>query len=119
MPEKKKTIFLPICFHFHQPIDQFNWVIEDIHKKAYGPLIESIYNNPDIKVTLHFTGNLLEWFLKNKPELIQQLKTMAKRNQIEIIGGGYYEPIFGIIPYRDKVAQIRKLSKLIKTEFGQ
>jgi len=43
---------------------------------------------------------------------------MAKRGQIEIISGGYYEPIFAIIPTRDKLAQIRKLSALIKKEFG-
>jgi alpha-amylase len=46
------------------------------------------------------------------------LKVMAKRGQIEIIGGGYYEPIFAIIPNRDKIAQIKKLSDLIKKEFG-
>ena len=43
---------------------------------------------------------------------------MANRGQIEIIGGGYYEPIFSIIPYRDRIAQIEKLSSLIKKEFG-
>ena len=43
---------------------------------------------------------------------------MVKRRQIEIIGGGFYEPIFAIIPYRDKIAQIKMLSDLIKKEFG-
>ena len=60
----------------------------------------------------------MEWLLKNKPDFIGKLKIMAKRGQIEIIGGGYYEPIFSIIPYRDKIAQIRKLTDLIKIEFG-
>lgn len=69
-------------------------------------------------MTLHFSGNLLEWFIENKPELIEKVKAMAKRGQIEIIGGGYYEPIFAIIPRRDRIAQMRKLSNLIKTKFG-
>ncbi|MBY9006455.1 MAG: DUF1925 domain-containing protein [Candidatus Lokiarchaeota archaeon] len=43
---------------------------------------------------------------------------MAKRGQIEIIGGGFYEPIYAIIPDRDKINQMKKLSKLIKLEFG-
>ena len=116
MPEK--SIHLPIVFHFHQPVDNFPWVFEDVYKKSYEPLIDNIFLFPDIKVTLHFSGNLLEWLLNNKPELIEKLKIMAKRNQIEIIGGGYYEPMFAIIPYRDKIAQMKKLSKLIKTEFG-
>lgn len=112
------SIHLPIVFHFHQPVDNFPWVFEDVYKKSYEPLINNIIQFPDIKVALHFSGNLLEWLLKNKPEFVEKIKIMAKRNQIEIIGGGYYEPIFAIIPYRDKIAQMKKLSDLIKKEFG-
>ena len=114
----EKSINLPIVFHFHQPVDNFEWVFEDVYKKSYEPLIDNIFKFGDVKFTLHFSGNLLEWLLKNKPTFIEKLKVMAKRNQIEIIGGGYYEPIFAIIPYRDKIAQMKKLSDLIKKEFG-
>ena len=114
----EKSIFLPVVLHFHQPVDNFGHVFEDSFKKAYGPLIDNIYKYPEVKVTLHFSGNILEWFLQNKPAFIEKLKAMAKRGQIEIIGGGYYEPIFAIIPYRDKIAQMKKLSNLIKKEFG-
>ena len=114
----EKSINLPIVFHFHQPVDNFEWVFEDVYKKSYEPLIDNIFKFNDIKITLHFSGNLLEWLLKNKPDFIKKLKTMAKRGQIEIIGGGYYEPIFAIIPYRDKIAQMKKLTDLIKNEFG-
>ncbi|HEC37342.1 MAG TPA: 4-alpha-glucanotransferase, partial [bacterium] len=113
----KKCINLPIVFHFHQPVDNFSWVFEDVHKKSYDPLIDYIYQFPEVKITLHFSGNLLEWLIENKPKFIDKLKIMANRGQIEIMGGGYYEPIFSIIPYRDKIAQMKKLSDLIKREF--
>lgn len=112
------SIFFGMVYHMHQPVDNFEFVIDDAFKKAYKPLIDEIYKNPEVKTTLHISGNLLEWFLKHKPEFIKKLKRMAKRGQIEIIGGGYYEPIFSIIPYRDRIAQIEKLSSLIKKEFG-
>ena len=114
----EKSIHLPIIFHFHQPVDNFEWVFEDVYKKSYEPLIDRIFQFSELKITLHFSGNLLEWLLKNKHDFIDKLKIMAKRNQIEIIGGGYYEPIFAIIPYRDKIAQMKKLSDLIRKEFG-
>lgn len=114
----EKSINFPIVFHFHQPVDQFSFIYEDVYKKSYKPLIDNIFEFADVKFTLHFSGNLLEWLLNNKPDFIEKLKIMAKRNQIEIIGGGYYEPIFAIIPYRDKIAQMKKLSDLIKSEFG-
>ncbi|MHA2008558.1 MAG: alpha-amylase/4-alpha-glucanotransferase domain-containing protein [Promethearchaeota archaeon] len=113
----EKSIHLPIVFHFHQPVDNFPWVFEDVYKKSYEPLIDRIFLFPDVKITLHFSGNLLEWLLNKKPEFIDKLRSMARRGQIEIIGGGYYEPIFAIIPYRDKIAQMKKLSNLIKNEF--
>ena len=114
----QKSINFLNVFHFHQPVDNFSRVFEDVYKKSYKPLIDNIFKFEDVKFTLHFSGNLLEWLLKNKPDFIEKLKGMAKRGQIEIIGGGYYEPIFAIIPYRDKIAQMKKLSDLIKNEFG-
>jgi alpha-amylase len=115
---KENTIYLPIVLHFHQPVNNFGWVIEDAFRKAYEPLIDNIFKYSEVKLTLHFSGNLLEWLIDNKPEVIKKLKIMAKRGQVEFIGGGYYEPVFAIIPYRDRLAQIKKLSDLIKKEFG-
>ncbi len=114
----EKQINFPIIFHFHQPVDQKVLTYEDVYQKSYMPLIDNIFHFKEIKFTLHFSGNLLEWFLENKPDFIDKIKVMAKRGQIEIVGGGYYEPIFAIIPYRDRIAQMKKLSDLIKKEFG-
>ena len=114
----EKQINFPIIFHFHQPVDQKGLIYESVYQKSYMPLIDNILHFKEIKFTLHFSGNLLEWFLENKPDFIDKIKVMAKRGQIEIIGGGYYEPIFAIIPYRDRIAQMKKLSDLIKKEFG-
>jgi hypothetical protein len=114
----ERTINLPVVFHLHQPVGNFPWVIEDVYKKSYEPLINQLFEFKEIKITLHFSGNLLEWFLNNKPDFVKKIKIMAKRNQLEIIGGGYYEPIFAIIPYRDKIAQMKKLADLIRQEFG-
>ncbi|HEA70655.1 MAG TPA: DUF1925 domain-containing protein, partial [archaeon] len=115
--DEQFSICLPVVFHFHQPVGQFDFIYDDVYEKSYGPLIDKIFEYSTVKITLHFSGNLLEWLLENKPEFIDKLKIMASRGQIEIIGGGYYEPIFAIIPYRDRIAQIKKLSDLIKREF--
>ncbi len=114
----KKSIFFPIVFHFHQPVGNFEHVFEDCYKKGYKPLLEHLYEFPEVKATLHFSGNLLEWFIDNKAEFITMLKEMINREQVELIGGGYYEPIYAIIPDRDKLAQMKKLSDLIIDEFG-
>ncbi|MHA1689980.1 MAG: alpha-amylase/4-alpha-glucanotransferase domain-containing protein [Promethearchaeota archaeon] len=113
----EKSLYLGITFHFHQPVDNYDSVIEDCYQKAYLPLINYMVKYPQLKFTLHFSGNILQWFLDNKPEIIEKIKLMARRSQIEIIGGGFYEPIYAIIPDRDKIAQIKKLSELIENVF--
>ena len=85
----EKSINLPIVFHFHQPVDNFDFVIEDCYKKSYEPLIDNIFKFEDIKITLHFSGNLLEWLLKNKPEFIEKLKKRVQMIHIHDNDGCY------------------------------
>ncbi|MHA1486102.1 MAG: 4-alpha-glucanotransferase, partial [Promethearchaeota archaeon] len=77
----EKQINFPIIFHFHQPVDQKVLIYEDVYQKSYLPLIDNIFHFKEIKFTLHFSGNLLEWFLENKPDFIDKIKVMAKRGQ--------------------------------------
>ncbi len=114
----KEKINFALVFHFHQPIGNFDHVIEHAYQKSYLPLIKMIKKFPKIKVSLHYTGYLLEWLEKNHPEYDDILKEMSNEGQIEIIGGAFYEPIIPIIPDRDKKAQIELLRDYIKKHFN-
>ena len=81
----EKSIHLPIIFHFHQPLDNSPWVLENAYKKSYDPLIDNIFKFPDVKITLHFSGYLLEWFLDNKPKFIEKLKTQYEQFKVSKI----------------------------------
>lgn len=104
--------------HCHQPIGNFDWVFEKAYENSYKKLIEFFYERQDFKVSAHFSGILLEWLLEKKPESFEKLKEMVQRNQLEIIGGGFYEPILSVIPRKDKVLQIEKLNEFVKEHFG-
>ena len=103
--------------HNHQPIGNFDFVFEDAYEKSYLPFLQVLHNFPAIKMALHFSGILLDWLKEKHPELIDLVKTMVQRGQLEMITGGYYEPILTIIPEEDRIGQIRKLSKEIKRLF--
>ncbi len=105
-------------FHFHQPIGQFHSVFEEAYQLSYDPLLTALENHPGVKTGIHITGPLLEWLEEHKPEFIERLKRLIERNQIEIIGGGYYEPILAIIPEEDRLAQLTMLSEKVKDLFG-
>ncbi|NHI91914.1 MAG: DUF1926 domain-containing protein [Candidatus Lokiarchaeota archaeon] len=116
MNSQEKVNF-SLVFHFHQPVDNFNHVIEHAYQKSYLPLIERIEKYPKLKIGLHYTGSLLDWIIEFHPEYLDILRSLRKNNQIEIIGGGYYEPIIAVIPDEDKINQIELMRNLIKDEF--
>jgi hypothetical protein len=41
------------------------------------------------------------------------------RGQVELVGGGFYEPILIAIPHEDRIEQIRRLSQFIEEHFGK
>jgi len=113
----EKTNLL-IGFHCHQPVGNFDFIIEDAVNKSYKPLIETFFKFPDIKVSFHFSGILYEYFLEKHIDLIEKLKAMVNRRQAEILSGGFYEPILPIIPERDAVEQIKWMNEFIIKNFG-
>ena len=106
-PHKESTVFFPIVWHAHQPRGNFSWVIEEAYQKSYLPLIQTIEKYPTIKMNMHFSGSLLEWLQENHPEFLEQVVTLSHRQQLEIIGGGFFEPILAILPDEDKEKQIQ------------
>jgi len=91
----------------HQPLGNFPWVFQDAYEKSYHPLLETISKYPEIKVNLHITGPLLLWLKDNQPEYLNLICDLYKRKQIEIVGGGFYEPILAILPEADRRKQIQ------------
>lgn len=113
-----KSINLILGNHNHQPIGNFDFVIESVYNKAYKPFLDILLKYKDIKFNMHYTGPLIDWLQANKKEHLEDLKKLSDRGQIEFQSGGYYEPILPSIPNRDKVEQIKKLNEYIKDKFG-
>src|SRR5437868_14180532 len=100
------TISLLLGVHNHQPVDNWDHVIQDGVDKCYAPFLELLERYPAVKMSVHYTGYLLDWLADRHPELIAKLRMMVERGQVEMITGGYYEPILSIIPDEDKLGQV-------------
>ncbi|MDO8690327.1 MAG: DUF1926 domain-containing protein [Dehalococcoidia bacterium] len=114
-----RDLHLSLAFHNHQPVGNSPTVLAWAYRKSYLPLVETLESHPGIRVSLHYSGPLLDWILENRPEFLDRLASLAGRGQVEIMGGGYYEPILPAIPPADRAGQIRKMSSFIKDRFGQ
>ena len=107
------------CFatHNHQPIGNFDHIIEEAYQKSYLPFFE-LARKHSVRFGTHFTGILLDWLKAHHPEHIANLKAMVASGQLEMISGGFYEPILSVIPPHDQRAQINRLTSAIKQMFG-
>jgi alpha-amylase len=98
-------------------VGNFGGVFESAHRDTYWPFVELLEHYPEIPISLHTSGPLMEWLVEHKPEYIERLRRFVERGQVEIIGGGFYEPILPMIPARDRIGQIRTYSTYLEGLF--
>jgi alpha-amylase/alpha-mannosidase (GH57 family) len=110
---------LILALHNHQPVGNFDDVFEAAHRESYRPFLEVMEDYPEIPFALHTSGPLLEWLVDRHPEYIDRLRKAVKQGRVEVLGGGFYEPILTMIPYRDCVGQIREYSHYLRELFGE
>lgn len=113
------SFHLALVIHAHQPVGNFESVLEEVYGLAYRPFAEEVGRHPGIKVAFHYSGILLEWLERRHPEYLEKLRELVERGQAEMVGGGFYEPILSAIPDRDRLAQLEKLSDWLERRFGR
>ncbi|MGH7356156.1 MAG: alpha-amylase/4-alpha-glucanotransferase domain-containing protein [Candidatus Rokuibacteriota bacterium] len=111
---------LRLCFgvHNHQPMGNFDGVFAEATERAYRPFLERLAARPEVRVTVHCSGSLLLWLREHGRAAFDLLGEVVARGQVEILTGGFYEPILAILPDRDKRSQIERLSEFLGTSFG-
>jgi alpha-amylase len=114
-----RRISLALAIHNHQPVGNFGWVFAEVFEQAYFPLVEALERHPTIGLSLHYTGPLLEWLRAERPAFIDRLRALVERDQVEVIGGGLYEPVLASLPERDRVAQLRRMAEELEATFGR
>lgn len=113
--QQKKVI---VCFQDQKPLGTRKEDFELSLYSCYKPLLTFLYTNPEVKIALYFSGVIYEWLESEYPEINMLIADMVKRHQIELLTGGYYDPIFHLIPSKDRTLQIEKLTTYLRKRFG-
>ncbi len=111
-------IHLHWAIHNHQPVGNFDFIFERAFDRAYQPFLQVLIDHPRIRMSMHFSGILLDWLESRRPEYLRNLRMLVERGQLEILGGGFYEPILPVISDADKLGQLRKLQDAVRRLFG-
>jgi alpha-amylase len=111
-------ISFALAFHNHQPVGNFGWVFEDVYRAAYRPMVDLLLRHDHVRCGLHYTGPLLQWLAREHPEFLDDVRALVDRGQVEILGGGYYEPVLVSLPDADRVGQLRRMADELERLFG-
>jgi len=101
------------------PVGTSQEQFEKTYQYSYKPFLTILYKFAMIRGVFHFSGPLLECLEEKHPEFNMVLGEMVKRKQIELLGGGFYSPIFPIIPNKDRLGQIELLTTLLRKKFNK
>ncbi|HEY8966249.1 MAG TPA: alpha-amylase/4-alpha-glucanotransferase domain-containing protein, partial [Candidatus Methylacidiphilales bacterium] len=113
-----KKVTLTWAVHFHQPPGNFREVVEAYVTRTCAPFLTTLARHPRIRLSLHFSGTLLKHIEASRPDLFETLRELVRRNQVELLGGGFYEPVWSLIPPADAVAQLRRMSEWVQDRFA-
>jgi hypothetical protein len=115
----KNGLSIILGFHNHIPYGAGDEEGEHIYAARLKPFIQTLRRFPKIPAVLHYSGTLLTWLEANHPEHASILEGLIVRKQVEILGGGFYEPMMPLLPQIDKIGQIELLSAYLRKKFGK
>ena len=92
---------------------------DECYQKVFKPFLTFLYSHPKFPLTVSFTGEQLSYYEEKYPEAIQILRELTSRHQVEVLGGGYYSPIFPLLFPVDRSGQIEKMSALLRATVGK
>ena len=118
MKEKNK-IYLIIGSHAHVPSGAPESEFEFVYENKIRPFVTNLYRYSNIQAVLHYSGILLYWVERTHPEFFMIIEDMINRKQTELLGGGFYEPSFPLIPLQDRIGQIELMTTYIRKHFGK
>ena len=104
--------------HNHQPSGNFESVILDAARDAYRPFLEAVRDAPGVTLTVHCSGGLLAFLRERARPTFDLLGRLAAEGRVELLTGGFYEPILAMLRDPDKIGQIQALSDFLRSNFG-
>ncbi|MGD9896080.1 MAG: alpha-amylase/4-alpha-glucanotransferase domain-containing protein [Candidatus Methylacidiphilaceae bacterium] len=104
--------------HFHQPIGNFPETHRRFLERVCRPFLDALERHPRVRMGLHFSGGFFLYLEREEPGLLEQIGRFVSRDQVELLGGGFYEPILSMIPRADALTQLRKTVVWLQEHFG-
>jgi alpha-amylase/alpha-mannosidase (GH57 family) len=104
--------------HFHQPVGNFDHVLEQHVRDVYRPFLERLREREFFPIVLHISGPLIEWLEAHDPAYLDRLGELAADGRAELLLSGFYEPVLAALPRADRLEQVAWMREAIQRRFG-
>jgi hypothetical protein len=106
--------------HIYQPPTQTEKIVRKVTDESYRTLVRVLKEAPRGKITLNISAVLTEQLARHGlDDVIQGLRELAERGQIEFTGSAMYHPILPLIPKDEAVRQIELNTEVNRRHFGE
>lgn len=104
--------------HLHQPVGNFDHVVEQHVRDAYLPFLKAVADHGFLPLTLHVSGPLLEWLEERGDGYLDLVGRLVADRKVELLLSGYDEPILAALPRADRVEQVARMREALHRRFG-
>ncbi len=106
--------------HIYQPPTLEKETLVRITREAYFNIIHILKKNPNYKITLNITACLTEYLNQvGFTKLIDELKILIKKHQVELTGSAAFHPLMPLIPAKEAERQIKVNAEINRKYFGK
>lgn len=92
---------------------------EKDYQEIYKNAATFFYSHSSFPFFFAFSGREILYYHKKHPEFLKIMHELENRKQTEILGGGYYNPVFPLLYPTDRTGQIEMLSAQIRSLIGK
>lgn len=104
--------------HIHQPPWQNPATLKSVVRQSYEKVFHTLEKHSSAKLTVNLTGSLAEQLKKYHPKLLERIKNLALRDQVELTATAKYHPILPFLPPEEIKHQIEINDAINRAVFG-
>lgn len=109
---------LSLCLHNHQPVGNFDEVVEKAYADCYEPVLGCFERHPGIRLAMHHSGCLLDWIEARHPGYLKRISALCAEGRLELLSGGYYEPVIPVFRRSDIRSQVVSMNDRLEALGG-
>lgn len=105
--------------HIYQPPVQKRSILQRITEESYRKIFTGLEKNPASKLTVNLNGGLTEMLIESgHKDLVELIKKLLARKQIELTGTAKYHPLLPKLPPSEIIRQIQINEETNQKIFG-